>query len=326
MVLTNRQKRVLVTGGLGFIGRTLLRSLQDDPQVEFIYVVDNLCNSSLTPDVRDEKTILEICNVSEFHKSISFTHIYHLASPVGPAGVLKYAGKMAQMIVSDTMQMAELALCYGAKLIDISTSEVYGRDPGDKSQQEDIDKVVPAKYTVRLEYGVAKLATEISLLNLARISGLQVNIIRPFNIVGVGQKGEVGFVLPRFVEAALVNRDLEIFGTGDQKRCFTSVKDIVQAILLIVELETYGNIFNVGNPANVISIRQLADCVIQLSGSSSQCKLVDPKTIFGPLYEEAWNKIPDISHIQKVVGWQPKYSLIDIVLEVLESYRDTNGL
>jgi nucleoside-diphosphate-sugar epimerase len=237
---------------------------------------------------------------------------------------------MTSIIAGDTLKMAHYAIAMGAKLLDVSTSEVYGCDPGEGAQAEDIDKVVPSKYTVRLEYGVAKLACEVSLCNLAAASNLKVNIIRPFNIVGVGQKGEVGFVLPRFVQQALAGLPLTVFGDGKQKRCFTSVEDVVDAILLITDAKVHGEIYNVGNPANICTINELAKKVIAVAGASqiglelassgmiaSKVVHVDPKTIYGPFYEEAWNKIPDITKIVETLGWLPERPLIDIVKEVV---------
>jgi UDP-glucose 4-epimerase len=260
-------------------------------------------------------------SVKNFEPYEVYTHIFHLASPVGPAGVLNYAGRMADMIVGDTFKMAHYATDMGAKLLDVSTSEVYGHDPDDVPQTEDINKIVPSKYTVRLEYGVAKMTCEIFLYNLARATDLKVNIVRPFNIVGIGQKGEVGFVLPRFVQQALTGQSLTVFGSGHQQRCFTSVNDIVDAILAITDSGITGEIFNIGNPANICSINDLARLVIDLSASDSEIIHVDPKTIYGPFYEEAWNKIPDITKIVRMLNWQPRRRLVNIVKEIVQATK-----
>ena len=210
-------KRILVTGGLGFIGTTLIGYLLNRDDVEYIDVVDNCCNSTLATAYVDTRVRYHRMDVKNYESLRSYTEIYHLASPVGPAGVLKYAGTMGPMIIDDVNKMAQLAIKDGARLLDISTSEVYGREPNDQAQKEDIDKIVPANITVRLEYGVAKLLSEVFLTNLTKSTDLQVNLIRPFNIVGVGQKGEIGFVLPRFVEAALAGTPLTVFSDGSQK-------------------------------------------------------------------------------------------------------------
>lgn len=313
--------QVLVTGGNGFIGRFLVRALLCRSDVTFIHIVDDLSNSNrddgLSRILVDKRVKFSAISVKDFEPCQKYSHIFHLASPVGPAGILNYAGRMAPLIVHDAAKMAHYAIAMGAKLLDVSTSEVYGRDPGDASQAEDIDKIVPSKYTVRLEYGVAKLACEVALINLARTTELTVNIVRPFNIVGVGQKGEVGFVLPRFVQQAMHGQPLTVFGDGTQKRCFTSVNDIVDAILAVTDSGVRTEIFNIGNPDNICSINGLASIVLQATKSKSKITHVDPKTIYGEFYEEAWNKIPDITKIVSMLGWKPIFVLRDIIEEVV---------
>lgn len=226
------------------------------------------------------------------------------------------------MILNDDLKMADWALEDDAKLLSVSTSEVYGQHPPDgHGQHEDIPKVVPAHVTVRLEYGVGKLMTEIALLNLAKVRPLKINFIRPFNIIGPYQKGEVGFVTPRFVDAALKNEPITVFGDGNQKRTFTHVQDIVEPMIKIMDSDFNQKIYNVGNPANLCSIRGLAEKVVDLTNSKSEIKFIDPKTIYGPLYEEAWNKIPDISRISSDLSWWPKVSLEDILVEYITFAR-----
>lgn len=317
-------RNILVTGGLGFIGTHLINELAKKYPDASIDVVDNLANSSFHPKRKSffEKHGIKFyqASVKEFQKPPKkYDWILHLASPVGPAGVLHYAGRMGVMILEDNIKMADWALEDDAKLLSISTSEVYGQHPpGDYGQTEDTPKVVPAKVTVRLEYGVSKLLSEISLLNLAKVKPLKINLIRPFNIIGPYQKGEVGFVAPRFVSAALKDEPITVFGDGSQKRTFTHVSDIVEPIILLMESDFNQKIYNVGNPANLCSVKELAEKIISISKSKSKIELVDPKIIYGPLYEEAWNKIPDIARIAADLRWQPKRSLDDILAEYIE--------
>lgn len=306
--------KILVTGGNGFIGRHLvLKLLKIHPRAQ-IDIVDDLSSSTLTPELKKFYWANEIdfrsVSVGDYRFSKKYNQIYHLASPVGPAGVLKYAGTMAEVILADTMKMARLALKNNAKLLFISTSEIYGPAKMKKyRQKENINKIVPSEITVRLEYGIGKLIAEIALINFAKVSGLKYNIIRPFNIVGPYQNGESGFVVPRFVKNALKGEALTIFGTGGQLRCFTDVSDIVSAMIKLMESHYLGKIYNVGNPKNICSIKRLAQKIVKLSGSTSQIKFVDPKKIYGPLYSEAWNKIPDIGLIRSELKWQPKINL-----------------
>ena len=184
-------------------------------------------------------------------------------------------------------------------------------------QEEDTPKIIPSKITVRLEYGVGKMITEISLLNFAKHAPLKINFVRPFNIIGPYQKGDAGFVVPRLVEQALQGKPLTVFGDGSQKRTFTHVEDIVHAILLVMDSDRVLRIYNIGNPANLCSIRDLAEKIVRFTGSKSEIKCVDPKTIYGPYYEEAWNKVPNIDRVKKEIGWEPKHSLDSILLEYI---------
>lgn len=311
--------RILVTGGLGFIGQHLVKKLMSEFSDSTIDIVDNLSNNSIKPEhIKSDNVNVVISSVDVFVPKDKYDYIYHLASPVGPAGVLNYAGKMGPMVVNDAYKLAKIALDMGAKLLDVSTSEVYGRDPGGIPQKEDIDKIVPSNITIRLEYGVAKLLSEICLFNLMKVTPLKVNFIRPFNIIGPGQRGEVGFVLPRFVQSALSGEPLTVFGNGTQVRTFTHVEDIVDAMIMIMKSKISGEVFNVGNPQNLISIHDLAKKVVEFSHSSSDIKFVDPTTIYGPYYAEAWNKIPDIHKIQNMLDWNPKWELDDIIKQVIE--------
>lgn len=325
---TSQHIKILVTGGAGFIGTHLVNALVRHHRKPHIDVVDNLANSTM-PEVRRDffsRHGITFYNQSVEEFAVPAEHrydlIYHLASPVGPAGVLKYAGRMGAVILNDALKMADLAIAHGAKLLTISTSEVYGQNPlNDQPQPEDLPKIVPAKITVRLEYGVGKLLKEIALINLAREQPLQVNFIRPFNIVGPYQNGEAGFVLPRFVQAAIRNEPLTVFGDGLQRRTFTHAADIVQALIMVMDSTQSGKTYNVGNPANICSIKNLAYKVVAAANSKSEIHCVDPKVIYGKLYEEAWNKIPDISRIQTDLGWQPRYSLDDIITEYIAFAR-----
>lgn len=315
--------RTLVTGGLGFIGRHLVKRLLEESD-RVIDVVDDMSNASpvlAATVVKHHRVNFIHRPVHEFHTDQYYQAIYHLASPVGPAGVLKYAGRMAQMIVSDAYKLAEMALRQDIPMLAISTSEVYGCDPNGRPQSEDLPKIVPSYTTVRLEYGVAKLLMEISLLNMHRARGLKICTIRPYNTVGPGQRGESGFVIPRFVEQALTGRPLTVFGDGEQKRTFTSVDDLVSGLLAVMEHRLYGQVFNVGNPDNIYSINEVADLVIQLTQSKSVVTHIDPKVIYGDLYEEAWNKIPDITKIVGATGWSPTERLPNIITRAVAAIR-----
>jgi nucleoside-diphosphate-sugar epimerase len=321
--------KILITGGAGFIGTHLTNSLLEKHSNLDLEIVDDLSSSSSLSKKR--KKFFERNKIKFFHQTVEewqpsgwYDQIYHLACRVGPAHVLKYAGLMAKEIADDADKMAKLAIRDGAPLISISTSEVYGKDPHGIPQREDIPLQVPATFSVRLEYALAKLLNEISLINLATVEPrLRVNLIRPFNIVGPYQIGEGGFVLPRFVEAALMGKPLTVFGDGSQIRAFTHVSDLVDALIRIMESGVNKKIYNVGSPENTCSIKHLADQVISLTGSRSEIRFVESKEIFGPLYTEAPSKIPDISLIENEIGWSSKWSLDDIIKDYALFMKNT---
>lgn len=315
-------KRILVTGGLGFIGSHLIKEINKQDCV--IDVIDNMSNNCLSPNEVNLSKIRKIytCSVAEFKFDNEYDQIYHLASPVGPAGVLNYAGVMGKMIIDDALKIAEYAAKHHSHVIFVSTSEIYGKDPGNEAQNEEINKIVPAKITVRLEYGVGKMLMEICVTNYAKYHPFVFNFIRPFNIIGVGQSAKAGFVVPRFVWQALHDEKITVFGDGKQLRTFTHVHDIVDAMIKIMESDISGEAFNVGNPENKRSILEVAQAVKRMTCSKSEIVCVDPKTIYGKNYEEAWNKIPDIRKITAMIGWVPKYSFEDVVQEVINDYQD----
>jgi UDP-glucose 4-epimerase len=321
-----RMKNILVTGGFGFIGSHLLELLIEDRDNQ-VHVVDNLSSSPLPLDflldelghpenlTYDIQSLEEYCNNDGRHAS--FDEIYHLASVVGPAGVLSHAGRIVQSTVIDSYLLIDMALRNDAKLVDVSTSEVYG---GGREGlcKEDFSKIVPAETTVRLEYAVGKLAAEIALINTTKISSLKCSIVRPFNIAGPRQSGQGGFVLPRFIAQAILKKPLTVFGQGKQLRAFTHVKDIAQGLILAMAGGENGEVYNLGNPQNKISIRELAEQVITISGSSSQIQFVDPKTIYGNLYAEANDKFPDAEKSIRELGWQPSYSVVRTIQDTID--------
>lgn len=318
--------RVLVTGGFGFIGGHLVASLLSDPSTS-VHVVDDLSSSPVplsyylaTLDDRHNLTY-DLCTIADYlaRPDIpTFDHIYHLASPVGPAGVLRHGGDIVRSIVADTYLLMDACARSGARLLDVSTSEVYGGGQQGLCS-EDAAKIVPSKTTIRLEYAVAKLAAETAIINTSAVKGLQATIIRPFNVAGPRQSPVGGFVIPRFLRQAHKNEPLTIFGDGRAVRAFTHVNDIVSGIRLAMASGASGTAYNVGNPANKVSISKLADQVISLLNSTSTTVLVDPTSIYGPLYAEANDKFPDSTRLSSELGWVPRHSMSDIIRD---SYAD----
>jgi len=314
-------RKILITGGFGFIGSHLTEKLIADDR-NHVHIVDNLSTNSINPEAyldflgRPRNLTYSICSVEQFCDGLApkrdFDQIYHLASVVGPVGVLSHAGNIALQIVSDANHIVQMALRTNAKIVDVSTSEVYGGGRDGYCSEKDF-KVIQPNVTVRLEYAVAKLAAEISLINITRVTGLKVSIVRPFNVAGPRQSGRGGFVLPRFIEQALTGEAITVYSDGKMVRAFTHVKDIVNGIVLAMEKGANGEVYNIGNPSNKTTILELAERVVFLTHSKSEISHVDPKILFGPLFEEANDKYPDSDRATHDLDWRPVHTIDEII-------------
>lgn len=320
-------KSSLITGGLGFIGSHLADRLLSEGRK--VVIVDNLQTNVVDAEHFANRCEVICKSVEETEQLLApgpgraFDEIYHLASVVGPAGVLRHAGDIARSIVNTGDIACKWALQHGARLVLASTSEVYGRTG---CLKEDLDCLVSPNYTVRLEYAAAKLTSEIALLNKAKVSNLFVNVVRPFNVAGPRQLPDGGFVLPRFVVSALTDTPLTVFGDGTQIRAFTDVRDIVAGLIASMRTPSSGMVFNLGNSANEISIWNLANTVVKVSGTTSNLELVDPKILFGTLYEEGIERIPNALKAREILGWEPQFSLEQTVNDTLEFFRSRPDL
>lgn len=320
--------KILVTGGFGFLGSHLVEKLLKD-ETNSVHVVDNLSTSPLPLDFllpmlgnRDRLTF-DIKDLIFYYPTDTFNQIYHLASIVGPVGVLKHPGNIVKKTVDDTYHIMNLALRMGARMVDVSTSEIYGGGR-DGFCSELMSKIIQPEVTVRLEYAIAKLASEIALVNRVRADSLKAVIVRPFNISGPRQSGRGGFVLPRFVYQAINNQPITVFGRGDQIRAFTHVKDVADGIINAMKYGRIGEAYNIGNLANKTTILQLAQDVINYTNSNSDIAFVDPKTIYGDKFAEANDKYPDDTKASLEIGWNPKFSKKDVIVDTYTFMFDVN--
>lgn len=317
-------KNILITGGLGFIGCHCLEKWSSNGWK--ITVIDNLSSNAISKDhiiANNHNIIIENLinvNINELQK---FDMILHLASPVGPVGVLKHSGKMARIILDDIYKVIDIAKLHKCPLVFVSTSEIYGHRDDKTYLSEDGDKIFHGDFTVRNEYAAAKLLSEIVLSNTGKNDPLfKYQIIRPFNVTGAYQLPDGGFVLPRFVTQALKSEDITVYYTGEQLRAFTWVKDIVDGIFLTSEApeELWNQEWNIGNEQNERTIQYLADRVKKQSNSSSKIIHVDPKIIHGDLFAEAPEKIPNSGKIFRLLGWKPTKGVDEVIEEVIDFY------
>lgn len=319
--------KILVTGGFGFIGTTLVQHLLAQSNAQ-IHVVDDMSTSPIDLDDfldqvdRPQRLSYTINPVHEFiahAEPHAWTQIYHLASPVGPAGILKHAGEMIRTVVRDGYALIDYCRKGGSRLLDVSTSEIYGGGVGGLCA-ESTSKIVQPKTTVRLEYAIAKLAVETAIINHCKTGALNAVIIRPFNVAGPRQSPRGGFVLPRFVQQADSGRPLTVFGDGSAVRAFTHVSDVALGIIRAMQKGGNGTAYNVGNPENKTTILDLAKRVRRVLESRSEIHFVDPKTIYGQLYEEASDKFPDAGKAMSELGWEPKYGIDETILAARDEF------
>lgn len=314
-------KHFLVTGGFGFIGQHLVRRLLADNH--HVHVVDDLRSSLMTERQIERwakqsggRLTYNIETVARYtsrgKRGVRCDGIFHLASPVGAAWILEYAGEMAKQILDDTLAVIGEASIFDCRLVYVSTSEVYGGGVNGFCT-EDTPCVVPIHTpTVRLEYAIGKLAGEIAVLNAFNVDPV---IIRPFNVAGAYQNADLGFVLPRFIQQALGGQSLTVFGDGSQIRAFTHVADIVDGLMLAMERAPSRSVYNLGNPANETTVLALAERVIALLGG--EITFTTGQAVYGERWAEAANKIPDASKAIAELGWNPTRDIDTIISEAV---------
>jgi len=314
------KKTILVTGGLGFIGYHLVNFLLENYSDCSITIVDNLSSSIIDYSHLKNKAVVHVIDLRDFtlNPSNDFEHIYHLASPVGSLGILKKTGYIAKDILELTYKIIEITNITQARLLYISSSEVYGHAG---NHDETARKYVPTNIGSRTEYLLGKLTSEIILHNFSQINKLTYNICRPFNVIGEHQDSSIGFVVPTFFEHSILGKDLPVFNDGLQKRSFCHVQDLVSALVKIQESDRAFEIFNVGNDTNIITIKDLANKIINLTGSSSRIIHCDPTTIYGKLYVEAFDKIPNLKKLSSMIDWKPTISLDNALDMIWKFYQ-----
>lgn len=316
--------KIVVTGGLGFIGSHVADAYLaagDSVTVIDSGVAAAIDGSELAAHPRC--TVVRESVEDFFEGGGGFEgadRVVHAASHVGPAGILQYAGSLGTSMVHSTECVLEGCVAAGVPLCVFSSAEVYGRS-GQLGEGDDIR--VPTNYNVRLEYAIAKTLIEAMTINsLGR--GLQAILIRPFNVVGPRQSRAGGFVMPTFVQQALAGEPITVFASGKQIRAFTSATDLSRFLTHFWDkaLESEDYIFNVGNPANKMTVEGLAQRVKGLLDSDSEIHYIDGREVYGPDYMEAesFEKVP-VLRAATNLGWKPVVSLDDLILETAEYYR-----
>jgi UDP-glucose 4-epimerase len=310
--------KILITGGAGFIGSHLSQKLLAAGHE--VAVIDNLSTGSLENIkhlVKDKKfsyTIDTILNKQVLEELIKkCDRIYHLAAAVGVKYIIDNPLLSLKTNISGTENVLEIANKYKKKVLVASTSEIYGKSDSIPFKEDD-DRLLGATSISRWSYSCAKAVDEFLSLAYYREKKLPVVIVRCFNTVGPRQTGQYGMVIPKFVKSALLNHPITIFGDGQQSRCFGDVSDVTDGMIKLMEdPKCEGEIFNIGNDSP-ITIEELAKKIKKMTRSKSKIEYVKYEDAFEEGFEDMKQRQPDLTKINKYIGYKPKYNL-DKILE-----------
>jgi UDP-glucose 4-epimerase len=312
--------RILITGGAGFVGSHLadellsrghtvhaldnlstgsianVRHLKDQPRFE--YTIDSCHNAQLVAELVDEADI-----------------VYHLAAAVGVELIVESPVRTIETNIGTTEVVLANASKKKKPVFIASTSEVYGKST-DLPFREDGDLVLGPTHKGRWSYACSKAIDEFLALAHHKERKLPTVIGRMFNTVGPRQTGRYGMVVPNFVSQAIAGEPLRVFGDGTQSRCFCHVEDVVRALADLMESgRFYGEVFNIGADAE-ISIAALAERVRELVGSGGPIQYVPYAEAYEEGFEDMQRRIPDTTKIREAIGWSPRKSLEDVILDV----------
>jgi UDP-glucose 4-epimerase len=307
--------RVFITGGAGFIGSHLADHYVNAGHT--ITLLDNFSTGSksniahldgkvttIDGDIRNIELIDQLTKDSDL--------FLHMAAALGVNTILESPLESMSTNITGSEVVLNAAAKYNKRIIIASTSEIYGKNPKQPLTETD-DRVVGAPQKIRWTYSDAKAIEEAMAFALHQEKNLPVTTVRLFNTVGPRQTGRYGMVVPRFVQAALKNEPITIYGDGTQSRVFCHVDDTVQAIAAIAHTDsTIGDVYNVGGSGEV-TIKQLAEKVIALTGSQSTITYTPYSDAYPAGFEDIQRRVPDTSKIKSAIGWTAVKDLTQII-------------
>jgi UDP-glucose 4-epimerase len=315
----------LITGGAGFIGSHLAEALLD--RGESVVALDNLATGDLRnlerlgdrPQLRFvQGSVLDEVLVDELVHECDV--VVHLAAAVGVKLIVDQPLRSFSTNIAGSEIVIGAAHRYRRKILVTSTSEVYGKNP-DVPLVETADRVLGNPTVARWAYSTAKAVDEILCYTYHRERGLPTIVARLFNTVGPGQSAAYGMVIPRLVAQAIRNEPLTVYGDGSQTRCFCHVRDVVDALVKLLDSPgAIGSVFNVGSQEEV-SVLELAQRVIAQAGSRSEIKLVPYEEAYAAGFEDMMRRVPDTTRIRTLTGWSPRRRLNTILEETIAVAR-----
>ena len=310
--------KFLITGGAGFIGSHLAESLIS--RGDQVVVFDNLSTGSkdnlsgIFEKVKFEQgNILDKALIDKLVEESDY--VVHLAAALGVFNIINRPLESLKTNIQGSEIVLESCDKYRRPVLIASTSEIYGKSDKVPLNEED-DRIIGHPLKSRWSYSEAKAVDESLAYFYFLENKLPIRIVRFFNTVGPRQVGNYGMVVPRFVNAALKNQSLSVYGSGDQIRCFCHVTDAVKALLLVMDSDkAVGQVFNVGNNSQ-ISIIELAKKVIEVTGSKSRIEKISYVKAYPEGFEDMQRRVPDISKIKRILGWSPEINLDQIIIDI----------
>jgi len=316
---------ILVTGGAGFIGSHLSDLLLE--RGHRVIALDNISTGSYDNIEhllirRDFEFVLgSVLNVDLVDDLAARSDaMFHLAAAVGVQLIVEKPLESLATNIRGSEIVFEKAHKYGNRVLVASTSEIYGKNTSDRLREED-DRILGSPLKSRWSYSEAKAIDEILAYTYWKEKNLETVIVRLFNTVGPRQTGHYGMVIPRFVNQAIRGEPLSVYGDGSQTRCFCYVGDVVKGMVdLMNRPDAYGKVFNLGGTRE-ISIKDLAELVIELAGSDSKIRYVTYEEAYEEGFEDMQRRVPDITRAKNLVGFEPKITLEEIIRLVIEAQR-----
>ncbi len=317
--MKNKLQKVVITGGAGFIGSNLIRHLYENGTDEILIIDDFSTGSRKNIGSFENLKVIDsrIEDIPNLENELQgYDFCYHLAAGVGVKYIMENVSKALNTNIQATHKIFNACSEINIPILITSTSEVYGvsKDP---VWTEESKSLLGPPTKLRWSYATSKLIDEFMALAEFNDGNLNPIIVRLFNIIGTNQSSKYGMVVPKFVEAALENRDIIIHGSGNQTRSFTWVGDVVNYFRELALLEAYGEIFNIGQPEEV-SIKNLAEMIIKKTNSSSEIKFISHEEEYGKAFEDPMRRTPGIDKIVSLTGIRPSKKLEEMIEEIIQ--------
>lgn len=325
MTMKNNLKNVVITGGAGFIGSNLAKKFLSEG-AEKILIIDDLSTGNkdnligLNNIEFIESRIEDIENLDNLFKEYDFC--FHLAAGVGVQYIMENVSKALLTNIEGTHIIIEACKTNNIPMLITSTSEVYGTS-SDKVWTEESKSLIGPPTKLRWSYAASKLIDEFLVLSEFNDNNLNPIVVRLFNIIGPNQVSDFGMVVPKFIEAAIHDRDIIIHGNGSQTRSFTWVNDVIEYLYLLSNKRLYGEIFNIGQTEE-ISIKKLAELIIKLSNSNSKIVYRTHEEVYGSKFEDPMRRTPSIDKIVEATGYEPSMTIENMIKEIIE-YKKINN-